>query len=86
MPTRLLLEGSEIEPLLEQIRDEYGAAARIVSADKVRSGGLGGFFARQRYEVSVEVLDETPEPEVSAQSDAPSSSAAAREAATCRGW
>jgi hypothetical protein len=41
--------------LLEQIREEYGPAARIVAADKVRSGGLGGFFARQRYEVSVEV-------------------------------
>jgi hypothetical protein len=53
-----LLEGPEIEPLLEQIREEYGASARIVSADKVRSGGLGGFFARQRYEVSVEVGEE----------------------------
>jgi hypothetical protein len=51
----LLLEGSDIEALLEQIREEYGSGARIVSADKVRTGGVGGFFAKQRYEVAVEV-------------------------------
>jgi hypothetical protein len=53
-----LLEGPEIEPLLEQIREEYGPSARIVSADKVRNGGLGGFFTRQHYEVAVEVADD----------------------------
>ena len=30
---------------------------RIISADKVRSGGVGGFFAKQHYELSVEVPD-----------------------------
>jgi len=58
VPTRLLLEGPEIEPLLEQIRQEYGASAHIVSAEKVRNGGLGGFFTRQHYEVAVELEDE----------------------------
>jgi hypothetical protein len=53
-----LLEGPEIEPLLAQVREEYGHGVRIISADKVRSGGLGGFFAKQRYELSVEVPDE----------------------------
>lgn len=57
MPTRVLLEGPAIEPLLAQVRQEYGAGVRIVSADKVRSGGIGGFFAKQHYELSVEVPD-----------------------------
>jgi hypothetical protein len=57
VPTRVLLEGPAIEPLLAQVRDEYGSSVRIISADKVRSGGFGGFFAKQHYELSVEVPD-----------------------------
>lgn len=59
MPTRVLLEGPAIEPLLAQVQEEYGSGVRIVSADKVRSGGLGGFFAKQHYELSVEIPDST---------------------------
>lgn len=58
MPTRLLLEGPDIEQLLARVRDEHGAHARIVSAEKVRTGGFGGFFAKQRFELAVEVDDE----------------------------
>jgi hypothetical protein len=53
----VLLEGPAIEPLLAQVREEYGSGVRIISADKVRSGGFGGFFAKQHYELSVEVPD-----------------------------
>jgi hypothetical protein len=53
----VLLEGPAIEPLLAQVRQEYGSGVRIISADKVRSGGFGGFFAKQHYELSVEVPD-----------------------------
>ncbi|WP_239117464.1 hypothetical protein [Paractinoplanes ferrugineus] len=42
---------------MAQVRDEYGSGVRIISADKVRSGGVGGFFAKQHYELSVEVPD-----------------------------
>jgi hypothetical protein len=59
VPTRVLLEGPAIEPLLAQVRQEYGSGVRIISADKVRSGGIGGFFAKQHYELSVEVPDPT---------------------------
>jgi hypothetical protein len=59
VPTRVLLEGPAIEPLLAQVRQEYGSGVRIISADKVRSGGIGGFFAKQHYELSVEVPDST---------------------------
>ncbi|MGN6686694.1 MAG: hypothetical protein ACTHK1_04070 [Actinomycetales bacterium] len=54
---RLLLEGTDIEELLAQVRREHGGAARIIAADKVRSGGVAGFFARERYEVTVEIDD-----------------------------
>ena len=67
MPTRVLLEGPAIEPLLDQVRDEYGSSVRIISADKVRSGGIGGFFAKQHYEVSVEVPDSTEDSDDMAQ-------------------
>jgi hypothetical protein len=60
VPTRLLLEGPDIEALLIQIRDEHGGAAKIVSADKVRRGGVGGFFAKQCFEIEVEVDDKPP--------------------------
>lgn len=52
---RLLLEGPDLETLLGQIRTQYGAGARIVQAEKVRRGGLGGFFARERFTIQVEV-------------------------------
>jgi hypothetical protein len=55
----LLLEGPQIEPLLAQIHAEHGADAKIVKAERVRAGGVGGFFARERYEVTVEV-EEAP--------------------------
>lgn len=38
-------------------REEYGADARIVRAEKVRSGGFMGFFAREHFELTVEVTD-----------------------------
>jgi hypothetical protein len=63
----VLLEGPAIEPLLAQVRQEYGSTVRIISADKVRSGGIGGFFAKQHYELSVEVPDLASSPEQPAQ-------------------
>ncbi|MFI5953566.1 hypothetical protein [Cryptosporangium sp. NPDC051539] len=57
MSTRLLLEGPDLEELLAKIKDEHGPAARIVSAERVRSGGLAGFFAKQRFEIAVDILD-----------------------------
>ncbi|MEV6344507.1 hypothetical protein [Actinoplanes sp. NPDC051851] len=63
----MLLEGPAIEPLLAQVRDEYGSRVRIISADKVRSGGIGGFFAKQHYELSVEVPDPSEDSEDMAQ-------------------
>jgi hypothetical protein len=52
---RLLFEGPSIETVLARVRDEHGPGAHIVAADKVRSGGIAGFFARERYVISVQV-------------------------------
>lgn len=55
MPTQLQLEGPDLETLLSRVRSEHGTGARIVQAEKVRSGGVGGFFAKQHFEITVEV-------------------------------
>ncbi|HEX2810618.1 MAG TPA: hypothetical protein VHN80_31020, partial [Kineosporiaceae bacterium] len=60
MATNLLLEGDDLEALLIKAHSEGGPNARIMRADKFRHGGVWGFFARERFEVAVEI----PEPEV----------------------
>ena len=55
--THLRLEGPDLPSLLEQVRAEYGPGARIVHAERIRRGGIGGFFARERYHVEVEVTE-----------------------------
>ncbi|MGO4689999.1 hypothetical protein [Glaciibacter sp. 2TAF33] len=41
--------------LQAQVIAEHGPGARIIAADKVTVGGIRGFFARQHFEVTVEV-------------------------------
>src|SRR5687768_10238540 len=45
---------------MEQVREELGPGARVVSAERVRSGGVAGFFARERFELTVDVPDAPP--------------------------
>jgi len=56
-PMRLLLEGPDLQSLLQEIRTKYGTAARIVHAERVRRGGVAGFFAQERFTIQVEVPD-----------------------------
>ena len=58
MPTRLLLEGGDLQELLAQVREEHGARAKIVSAERVRAGGLTGLLRAERYELTVELPDD----------------------------
>lgn len=58
MASRRLFEGPNIEKLLARIQSELGPAAQVVSAEKVRRGGMGGFFARETYQVIVESPDD----------------------------
>ncbi len=60
MSTHLLLEGEDIESVLTRLRDEHGPDAKIIQAEMVRVGGIAGFFARKRYEVTVEVDEDAP--------------------------
>jgi hypothetical protein len=57
--TNLLLEGDDLEALLIKAHSQGGPNARIVRADKYRHGGLWGFFARERFEVAVEIPEAT---------------------------
>jgi hypothetical protein len=53
----LLLEGADLAALMVHVRAEFGPTARIVRAERVRTGGVAGFFARERYELTVDVPD-----------------------------
>jgi len=56
---QLQLEGPDLDELLARVRRECGPEARIVQADRVRTGGIAGFFSRERFEVLVDVEDVT---------------------------
>lgn len=57
MPELLLLEGEDLPRLMARVRDQFGPRATIVRAERVRRGGLAGFFQREHYELTVEVPD-----------------------------
>lgn len=52
-------EAATLEEALEQARREAGPEATAVEANRVRRGGVGGFFAKQYVEVVVEVAEAT---------------------------
>lgn len=68
-PQQHRFEGADLEALLEEVRETYGGNARFVEANKLRRGGIAGFFTQERFEVIIEV-DE------SASGDAPTTTAA----------
>jgi hypothetical protein len=56
-------EGPDLEALLDDVRNRWGEAATIVEANRIRRGGVAGFFARERFEVVVDpggVDDDSP--------------------------
>jgi flagellar biosynthesis GTPase FlhF len=52
--SRRLFEGPDIQKVLARIQSELGPSAQIISAEKVRRGGVGGFFSRETYQVVVD--------------------------------
>lgn len=62
MATHFLLEGDDLAQLVAHVRDELGPRARVVRAERIRTGGVAGFFARERYELTVDVPDDEPPP------------------------
>lgn len=55
MPTQRRFEGPTLPAVLGKVQEEIGTQAKIVSAQKIRSGGVGGFFQKERYEVIVDI-------------------------------
>lgn len=64
MAERLLLEGADLPELMEYVRTEFGPTAKIVHAERVRQGGFAGFFAKEKYELTVEVPPPSARPPV----------------------
>lgn len=59
MPTKRF-DAPTLEEAATQARAELGQSARIVAATRVRTGGIGGWFARERVEVVAEPGDGDP--------------------------
>lgn len=55
-------DGDTLEAALASVAEVCGPRARITKAEKVRTGGLAGFFARERFEVLVEIGESDPPP------------------------
>jgi hypothetical protein len=56
--TQRRFEGQTLATVLAKVQKEIGTEAKIVSAQRARTGGLLGFFQKEKFEVIVEV----PEP------------------------
>lgn len=61
MGARLLLEGGDLAELMAHVREEFGPHARIIRAERVRTGGIAGFFAKESYELTVDVPEVPPQ-------------------------
>jgi hypothetical protein len=61
--TRLRLDPKELRGAAARVRAEFGPGARIVSADEIRIGGIGGFFARRVYELVIDYPEAVPRTE-----------------------
>jgi hypothetical protein len=48
-------EGPALEALLDDVRRQAGQNATIVAANRLRRGGVAGFFAKERFEVVVDL-------------------------------
>lgn len=57
MSLQMLLEGPDLDGILREVEANYGQEFRVIQAEQVRSGGMGGFFAKQHYEVTIEISD-----------------------------
>ncbi|HEV8623099.1 MAG TPA: hypothetical protein VG034_01465 [Acidimicrobiia bacterium] len=51
-------EGANLESVLEEVRARFGDTVSIVEANRLRKGGVGGFFAKERFEVVVDIDDD----------------------------
>ncbi len=52
-PTPTVFEGASLELVISKILRQVGPDARILSASKVRRGGVAGFFTRESYVITL---------------------------------
>lgn len=52
--TQQRFEGPDLEVLLAEVRGAYGDDVAILEANKIRKGGVGGFFARELFEIVID--------------------------------
>ena len=79
MPRLQTFEGDGLEAVLARVKSEAGPNARVLEAKKVRDGGLGGFFSKERFVLTVEVPDapaKRPRPRPQPEQPAPELSTA----------
>jgi len=50
---QLRYEGPTLEAVLERILREVGPSARIAKAERIRKGGIAGFFAREHFAITL---------------------------------
>ncbi|MDA8391734.1 MAG: hypothetical protein M0Z87_02835 [Actinomycetota bacterium] len=55
-----MFEGPKLAELLDRIATEVGPQARVAGVTRVRKGGIAGFFAREHFEVRVDMGDAPP--------------------------
>ncbi|WP_415855486.1 hypothetical protein [Sinomonas sp. G460-2] len=58
MAQQFLLRGTTLEDASRQAAELYGPEVRIVRAERVLDGGIGGFLGRRHVEVTVHVPDD----------------------------
>jgi hypothetical protein len=63
----MLLEGPDLKGVLREVEANYGRDFHVIQAEQVRSGGVGGFFTKQHYEVTVEINDPQVVAKITAQ-------------------
>ena len=67
MSLRMLLEGPDLKGILREVETNYGRDFQVIQAEQVRSGGMGGFFTKQHYEVTIEIADPRVAADIAAQ-------------------
>jgi hypothetical protein len=67
----MLLEGPDLKGILREVEANYGRDFHVIQAEQVRSGGVGGFFTKQHYEVTIEISNARAAADISAQPQTP---------------
>ncbi len=59
----IIIEADSVEEAMTRLATEVGETAEIVEARKVHRGGIGGFFAKERVQLTARAADESANPD-----------------------